>query len=83
MLLFFEDRVFEFEAGLKLLILLPHHSQYWDHKHVPPHPAIDFFFFSFFAVLGVKTQGLTLGRQAHYHLSHSTSPNLCFFYFLA
>jgi hypothetical protein len=40
------------------------------------HPSLRYFLFFFF--IWVWTQGLTLARQALYHLSHSTSPSKVF-----
>jgi hypothetical protein len=35
-------------------------------------------FFFFFCVTGVWIQGFMLARQAFYHLSHTSSPWICF-----
>jgi hypothetical protein len=61
------------QADLELTILLSQPPKRWDYRCVPPCPAMcgilnDIFFFFL-----SRTQGLTITRQALYHLSHSTS----------
>jgi hypothetical protein len=43
-------------------------------------PYFTFSFFFFFGSTGVLAQGLTLARQAFFHLSHSASPAPCLSY---